>query len=229
MKTTERQGIKMRQIIGYMEYDIRNIKQGLGLMAAILGGVSVISMHNGNSVLAMVYPFFCAIILCSTFFNVTKTGPLIFSALLPGTNLQKILGRFLGEAVIIAACTVFWLATSRVMEIFGNDTDTPFPIVAIVLGITLFSVACQNVMLYLVGSLLGAQLIGLIRMLPGFIMFFGLMFFVDKMDGAGLEGIFNTISGNMERMGLAALAAGLLSMVIGIFLSWIILQHKDEV
>ncbi len=229
MKTTERQGIKMRQIIGYMEYDIRNIKQGLGLMAAILGGVSVISMHNGNSVLAMVYPFFCAIILCSTFFNVTKTGPLIFSSLLPGTNLQKILGRFLGEAVIIAACTVFWLATSRVMGIFGNDTDTPFPIVAIVLGITLFSVACQNVMLYLVGSLLGVQLIGLIRMLPGFIMFFGLMFFVDKMDGAGLEGIFNTISGNMERIGLAALAAGLFSMVIGIFLSWIILQHKDEV
>ena len=220
----------MKQIIGYMEYDYMNIKYGMLYMLAVFGIVSAFfSMQTGTG--AVAYMMFCGLILAGTAFN-TAMQSVSFSALAPGSIRQKVAGRYLGGTACIIVCAAIGLlstglvklvSVSGAAEAFDDGMDLPFLVG--LLGISLFFLAMQNVLLYLLTPILGIQFIGLVRMLPGFIMFFGVMSLADDEN-------IDMISAMIREPWTAAgiiLGIGILGMVVSAFCSCLILRNRDNV
>lgn len=160
----------MKQIIGYMEYDYMNIKSGMWYMLLVFGIAS--TMFSVQSAMGAIgYMLFGGLILASTAFNVTRQT-VSFTALVPGSILQKVLGRYLGGIASIAVCVALGSLSATVVRAAGYENGTIDPsLLSGIVGVTLLFLTLQNVMLYLLTPLMGVQFITLIRMLPGFILF----------------------------------------------------------
>lgn len=225
----------MKQIIGYMEYDIKTIKQGLGLMALIFGIIStVFIIKEQNILLGITYLLFGVIIMSGSFFTTAKSGSLSFSALLPGTLLQKVLGRTLSEILLVLCAVGYGLLISAGMKIAGMKIDgmeiqIDLSLLMMVTGVTLFFIAVQKVLLYIAGPIVGAQLIGIIRMTPGFIMFFGMMSLYREIRGGGTTGLIWFFVNHRGWAGMIVLAAGIFCQVLAVLISYRILSRRDGV
>lgn len=220
----------MKQIIGYMIYDYMNIKYGMLYMLAVFGIVSVFfSVQTGSG--AVAYMMFCGLILAGTAFN-TAMQSVSFSALAPGSILQKVAGRYLdGTACIIVCAAIGLLSTGlvKLVKVSGAagafDDGTSLPFLLGLFGISLFFLAMQNALLYLLTPILGVQFIGLVRMVPGFIMFFGVMKLVNDEN---MDMISVMIKEPWTAAGIV-LGIGILSMMVSAFCSCLILRKRDNV
>ncbi len=210
----------MKQIIGYMEYDYMNIKYGLWYMILIFSFVSVVfSMESGIG--AVGYMLFGGLILAGTTFNVTKQN-VSFTALVPGSTLQKVLGRYLGGIVCIVFCAAFGVLSAFIVRAAGYDNGTmELSLLSALVGVTLLFLALQNVMLYLMIPVLGAQFAGIIRMVPGFILFFLVM-------SAGKMEIASRILQYDYLPGLIMFVVGIVSIAIAVFVSCLIIRNRDN-
>lgn len=213
----------MKQIIGYMEYDYTNVKYGMWYMILIFGIASTgFSIRSGMGSIG--YMLFGGLILASTAFNVTKQT-VSFTALVPGSILQKVLGRYLGSIICILLCAVFGIISAFAMKIAGFDNgEIETSVLLGLIGVTLFFLAFQNVFLYLLTPLLGMQLASLIRMVPGFILFFVVM---NNGVIEDLDMIPEVLQyGNLP--GLMLIGIGVISLGIAVFLSCLIIRNRDN-
>lgn len=217
----------MKQIIGYIKYDYMNIKYGMLLMLVLFGIISVVfSMQTGEG--AVAYMLFGGLILAGTAFNTTMQM-VSFAALAPGSIFQKVMGRYLGGVFCLIASASIGLLSTGVVKLAGVSKEAgawggsmQIPILLILFGVSLLFLAVQNVLLYLLTPVLGIQAISLVRMVPGFMMFFGVMKIGD----------LDIISGILQNPWPAAgiiLGTGILSIVISIFLSCLVIRNRDNV
>ena len=210
----------MKQIIGYMEYDYMNIKRGMGLTAAVFIAVSVIFSFK-NAMMTVGYMLFGGLVLASTMFAVQTVQTVSFDALVPGSTFQKVAARYLGSSLIVAACGMTGFLIVKFMRLAGyTDVGIEIQMLTAVGGIGLFLLALQNLAFYALLPLMGTQFVGLIRMVPGFVMFFGI---VNDRTQAILSGFLQYHS----NPGFVILGAGAASLFIGLFLSWLIVRGRD--
>lgn len=217
----------MKQIIGYMKYDYMVMQSGMLLMIAVFGVVSVaFSMRTGTG--AVAYMLFCGLILSGSAFGVTMQT-VYFTALAPGTVPQKVMGRYLFCATCMIACCAVGLLSkcvvkfAAVLKIVEESGDSmKIPDLFLLLGVAFVFLALQNVLLYLLLPMLGAQFASIIRMLPGFIMFFAVM-------KAGEAGIVTAMQDNAWLAAGVSMGAGVLSLILAIFLSCLIIRNRDNV
>lgn len=210
----------MKQIIGYIEYDYMNIKYGVGYMLLIFVIASgMFSVYSGIG--AVAYMLFGGLILTSTAFNVQKQT-VSFTALVPGSTLQKVLGRYLGGILCIFVCVVFGVISAFIIKMIGYENgEIEVSLLAGLVGVTLLFLALQNMMLYLLTPMLGVQLVSLIRMIPGFVLFFLVM-------GAGKTDTVPNILRYMNYSWTILLAAGVISLMIAVGFSCLIVGHRDN-
>ncbi len=213
----------MKQVIGYIECDFMNIKYGMLHMIVIFGIVSMaFSMKNGTG--AVAYMLFCGLVLAGTAFNVTKQT-VSFTALVPGSIWQKVAGRDLGGMLCIMLCAAVGIVSAGAVRLTGRANGVlEIPVLLCLLGVTFFFLALQNVLLYLLTPFLEMQAAGIVRMLPGFILFFAVM------NAGNLE----IITGILEREGFSArvilivLGTGIVSLLISGILSGLIIRNRDN-
>lgn len=209
----------MKQIIGYMEYDYIKIKYGMRytmLVFIVVGAIFATKSGLG----AVGYLLFGGMILLSTTFS--PSGQTVsFGALVPGSTMQKVLGKHLLEVVTIALSVLLGLLIVKVMEFAGFDNGGVSPqLLTAIVGVTLFLLAVQNVLLYLLVPVLGLQFANIIRMVPGFILFF----FV--MNEKTVESVSGILQG-MSFPGMLILGVGAASLVAGMFLSYAIARKRE--
>lgn len=210
----------MKQIIGYMEYDYMNIKYGMWYMLLVFTIASgMFSVYSGIG--AVGYMLFGGLILTSTAFNVQKQT-VSFTALVPGSTLQKVLGRYLGGILCIFVCVVFGVISAFIIKMIGYENgEIEVSLLAGLVGVTLLFLALQNIMLYLLTPMLGVQLVSLIRMIPGFVLFFLVM-------GARKTDTVPNILRYTNYSWTILLAAGVISLVIAVGFSCLIVGHRDN-
>lgn len=210
----------MKQIIGYIEYDYMSIKSGMLYMIAIFGAITLV-FATESGIGAVGYMLFAGLILAGTTFGTAKQT-VSFTALVPGNILQKVLGRYLGGVLCVILCTLLGVIAAGVVKLAGYDNGKiGFPVLAGLVGITLLFLAAQNVMLYLLTPFLGIQFAGLVRMVPGFILFFLVM----NMGNA------ETIAGILQygdALGVILLGIGVASIIAAVFLSCLIIRNRDN-
>lgn len=210
----------MKQIIGYIEYDFMSIKSGMLYMIVVFGAITLVfAAQSGTG--AVGYMLFAGLILAGTAFGTAKQT-VAFTALVPGNILQKVLGRYLGGVLCVILCTLLGVAAAGVVKIAGYDNGKiELPLLSGLVGITLLFLAMQNVMLYLLTPFLGVQFAGLVRMVPGFILFF----FVMNM---GNIEIVSEVMQYGDVLGGILLGIGVISIAAAVFLSCLIIRNRDN-
>ena len=209
----------MKQIIGYMEYDYMNIKRGMWLTVAIFTAVSVIFSFK-SAVMAVGYMLFGALILASTMF-VQTVQTASFDALVPGSTFQKVAARYLGSFLVITASGLAGFLLVNVMRLAGfSDVGIEMQLLAAVGGIGLFLLSLQNLAFYALLPVTGTQFAGLIRMVPGFILFFGVL-------SGKTQAVLSGFLQHNSAPGFAILGAGAASLFVGVFLSWLVVRGRD--
>ncbi len=210
----------MKQIIGYMEYDYMNIKYGMWYMLLIFMIASgMFSVYSGIG--AVGYMLFGGLILASTAFSVQKQT-VSFTALVPGSTLQKVLGRYFGGIFCIFVCAVLGVISAAVIKMIGYENGViEVSLLAGLVGVTLLFLALQNIMLYLLTPMLGMQLVSLISMIPRFVLFFLVM-------GAGKKDTVPNILRYTNYSGTTLLAAGMISLVMAVGFSCLIVGNRDN-
>lgn len=210
----------MKQIIGYIEYDFMSIKSGMLSMIAIFGVITLVfATQSGTG--AVGYMLFAGLILAGTTFGTVKQT-VAFTALVPGNILQKVLGRYLGGVLCVFLCTLLGVIAAGVVKIAGYDNGKmELPMLSGLVGITLLFLAVQNVMLYLLTPFLGIQFASLIRMVPGFILFFLVM----NMGNA--EKVAKILQYG-DVLGVVILGIGVVSILVAVFLSCLIIRNRDN-
>lgn len=220
----------MKQIIGYIKYDYMNIKYGMLFILAVFGIISVVFAAQ-TGVGAVSYMMFCGLILAGSAFNTTMQS-VSFAALAPGSIQQKVAGRYLSGVLCIAASAGMGLLSLELIRLAGalglvgaSGGRMEPPLFLGLFGISLFFMAVQNVLLYLLTPMLGVQFIGFVRMAPGFIMFFGVFSLVK-------EGNMEIISEMIKKPWLTAgivFGIGILSLAVSALCSCFILRNRDNV
>lgn len=208
----------MKQILGYIECDYMNLKRGILYTIGIFTVISAVFSLK-SSIGAVGYMLFGGLIVASTVFTVTPQT-LAFADLAPGSTLQKVLGRYLGSLLIMILLGLFGMAAVVVVRLAGFENGgLDLQLLAAMFGISLFFLSLQNMLLYLLIPMLGMQFANIIRMLPGFVMFFLVM------QPTTLE----IISGMLMRSsfpGLIILGIGAVSLAVGVFLSYLIMRRR---
>ena len=220
---TEIEDTNMKQVIGYIECDFMNIKSGMLYMLAIFGIASMaFAMKNGTG--AVAYMLFCGLVMAGTAFNVTKQT-VSFTALVPGSIWQKVVGRYLGGVLCIMLCAVVGIVSAGIIKLAGRANGMlEIPVLLCLLGVTFFFLALQNVLLYLLTPFLGIQVAGLVRMLPGFILYFAVM------NAGNLETLTEILRKEdfSVRLILIVLGTGIASLIISGILSCLIIRNRDN-
>ncbi len=219
----------MKQIIGYMEYDIRIMKQGLGFFLLIYGIVSII-FASDNGMMTIAYMLFGGIIIAASPFGWVKENQVAFWKLVPGTSLQKVLGRFLGMFFSLLCCALIGVIICTVVKSLGyRSAGIDMQMLAVLTGMALVMIALQSVLLYLLVPVMGVQLTSLIRMVPGMAMFFIMMEIVQNMSASELEKVLTGATERIGNFGGFFIAAGVISQMAAIFLCWLIERRRNGI
>ena len=210
----------MKQIIGYIKYDYMSTKQGLAYMALVfLFVVGMFCMKNGST-MAVGYMMFGGLVMAGSTFAAT-THTVSFTALAPGRIWQKVAGRYLSGALMV---TVFGAAGALVTILFSltglGGNAIPGSYFMMLLGVSFIFLAIQNVLLYLLTPYLGMQLAGLARMLPAFVMFFGVSSLMAE------DGVMAIV----EKINFAVMlpAAGVILLILSAAVSCCVIRNRDN-
>ena len=209
----------MKQILGYMEYDFINMKRGVMITVCVFTVISgIFSLKSGIG--AVGYMLFGGMIVASTSFAIPPQT-VSFPDLAPGSTLQKVIGKYLGSLLIMVLLATLGLAAVVVVRLLGFENGgIDLQLLGTLFGISLCFLAVQNVLLYLLVPVMGVQFVNLIRMVPGFILFFLVM------QPTTLEMISHLLT-ESSSPSLIILGAGFLSLAVGVFLSYLIVRRRE--
>lgn len=200
----------MMDAVRFMKMDFMKMKTQAKFMAlVVLVVIAFASKMMGETmgVWSILYMIFMGIILCSTPFSIDNMVADGFIKLLPARARQRVFGRYMFAAVFLIVCTVLGSFTSIPYVIKGQITVGYILSQGVIfLSVGLFINSLQYVFSYFF-EIKNQQWLSIIRLLPGFIFFFGGSVLMDTL-GEMQEGTRNKIgmvlNYAMEHQGVVA-------------------------
>lgn len=162
------------------------------------------------------YMVFGGLIVVATPFFVMSNISEIFTSMLPATIGNRVYGRYLfGTAVMAVSAVLGLLAGLFQIAVTGAGTPGGICILAAIsLGIGLIIMDLEFLVLYFV-EIKNAQILSIIRMVPGFALFFGGNALVNAlMEEKEVEGLLRWLTGHMTQITFATLAVGVAVTVV---------------
>lgn len=199
----------------------------------------ILSIGQGNPYWGPLYMVFCSMILSTTPFFAYQKSNSGFLLMLPATVKDRVVGRFgYGITLNLVSLLIGGIITVGV-SIIGNK-DIPY-IAPFYIGIAaagLIMLSLQYTLLYIIGNVKSQQLIGILRILPGFLFFFGGFWLVDFVNdyntSENTEGIIKWMSNcliwlcnHLLESTLIALLIGIIFFITGIFISVQVVKKRD--
>lgn len=177
------------------------------------------------------YMIFGALCVCSNNFFVTG-GTEISTLVLPVTSGNRVFGRYLYGGISLTVCAAIGLFLSIGVMAFRkmpmDEQTAEIALTILYLGVGYAVLALQFLFLY-VTRIKNAQILSLVRMVPAFVMFFSMHAIIEKIkeetaSGGSLEMMQKAVIWCMThrmQVAAAALAAGLVILLICSVLSWL--------
>lgn len=195
----------------------------------------LLSFMQGSLYWAPLYMMFGGLMMATTPFCIRQQSNNGFLLLLPATEQERVAGRFLYGIVILMislVCGGIDMFLVVVVKHIQVPYTVPFYIGIVVVGLIL--IALQDTILYIVGELKSQQMMGVIRMIPGFLFFFGGIFVAEfleeyyAMEGQALKSDwFIWICNHQNLCCFLALAIGILIFGLGFFISVQVVKRRD--
>ncbi|PXV91590.1 ABC-2 family transporter [Lachnotalea glycerini] len=184
---------------------------------------------SDSSLSVIYYIYFFAVVISIQPFVQEQTAEVGFVNMLPGSKKNRVVGRyFYGFMLQIAAFILSWIDLG-IYSIFFQK----IPRLAIVatlgcLGIGLIFYSIQYTIFYMLGKIKSQQLAGIIMMTPGFIMLFGLSYFL-KMINQYTELDMQWFANHSLLGSTAILFSGSIICIVSMTISAFIVEKKDTI
>lgn len=200
----------MMDAVKFMKMDFMKMKTQVKLMALVVVVVIAFGgkmMGETMGVWSNMYMIFMGIILCAVPFSIDMMAADGFIKLLPAQAKQRVFGRYMFAAVFLTACAVLGGLVSFPYLLKGQTT------VGYILthGIIFLSVGlCINSLQYMFSyffEIKNQQWLSIIRLIPGFIFFFGgsiLFDAIGDVQGLTMNRIGMALNYAMQHQGMVA-------------------------
>lgn len=189
-----------------------------------------LSVYMDSPLWSLYYLGLGSVVLATTPFFIDSTSHSGFTNMLPATTFHKVSGRFLFSVVLSLIGLGFGEIAIFIYYIIKHSV--PENLIAnsiLLLSAELIVNAIQFIMLYALGHIKSQQLMGIIRMVPGFLMLYGfsyLMGYYEKNPDVNL-GWLQWIFDNYLVASILILGAAIIIFFLGIVISNWIVSKKD--
>lgn len=220
--------------IRFMKMDFLKMKTQAKIMIIVVIAVLFFvnkAMSDVIGIWSSMYMVFMGIILSTTPFAIDSAVADGFIKMLPASAKQRVLGRFLFGVVFLTVCAVCGSLTVIPYILDGGITiGYILPKVIIFLSVGLCINAIQYVFMYFF-EFKNQQYLALIRMVPGFIFFFGGSFIMEAV-GEGKEEALNklgmVLNYAMEHQGTTAAIFLLIAVVFSVLCAGICGKREER-
>ncbi|MGN0351574.1 MAG: ABC-2 transporter permease [Roseburia sp.] len=183
---------------------------------------------KGGTWFSFCYMIFCGVILSGQPFLMDQMSESGFLNMLPGSKTERVAGRFLESfGFLLLGGGVGTLIMVIVGGIQGKITEGLEIVVPIAFGVGLIMIALQNVLLYAIGKGKSHQVIGIVRMVPGFAGFFAGMAILDEIQENPLQYANLWIFSHPQESALLVLLIGVIIYLLAIMISTAIIKKRD--
>ncbi|MDD3217735.1 MAG: ABC-2 transporter permease [Lachnospiraceae bacterium] len=169
--------------IKYMKIDLRFLK--VQKVVLILFPILAVFMEAfGKMDFAFVFGYLCfgAIIIAPTAFMYEQKGSDLFIAMLPGKLKDRVWGRFLNLIILMLGAFLCAMISHFIAEGFSfsiSGMEAVFMLAAFCISIMIGSI--QMLVFYKVGREKSQQWLAMFRLIPGFVVFFGITYASDAL------------------------------------------------
>lgn len=221
------------RILHFLQVDFLMTKAQTRLLWVFVLIAVFLSALEGNPYWGTLYMVFGGVVLSTTPFCIRQQSNHGFLLMLPASEAERVAGRFLYGALMLLVCACFGGISMLFISIKeGVKVLFAAPFYMVLLGMGLFMTGIQYMLLYLIGELKSQQVFGIIRMLPGFLLFFAGTAIVGELQKNGVDGLENSrwllwIAEHPDISGLLVLLFGILLFLLGFVLSVFVVKRKD--
>ncbi len=215
--------------IQFFKVDMMRCKAQLKYMAvfAVIAFFLTFQMEGG-ALFSFCYMLFCGVILSGQPFLADQVSESGFLNMLPGSKKERVMGRYLlAFSYLFLGGMIGVLIVFVVGKIQGVQAEGIEIMVPAAFGIGMFMVAIQNILLYAIGKGKSTQVLSVIRLLPGFIGFFGGISILDEVqeNPAELEDLW--VLRHPQEAALLVLAVGVVCYIAAVYISAAIIRNRD--
>lgn len=215
--------------IQFFKIDIMRSKAQLKymLLFSLLAFLLAFNMKGGTW-FSFCYMLFCGVILSGQPFLMDQMSESGFLNMLPGNKTERVAGRFLESfGFLFLGGVVGTLIMIIVGGVQGEIIEGLKIVVPVAFGVGLIMIALQNVLLYAIGKGKSHQVIGIIRMIPGFVGFFGGMAILDEIQENPMQYANLWIFSHPQESALLVLLIGVILYLLAIMISTAIIKKRD--
>ena len=222
--------------IQFAKIDFIKTKQQILWILLVIPVVVLFMLRQGSdSPIALVifcYALFMALVFNTTPFGTCQRQETGFLLLLPATTRERISGRFLyGLSFMVIAALVgvvgMYLGEMISGTVIEAEIIVPFCMVAFAVCMVLM--ALEYVILYLFGEQQSPNILSLIRMIPGFVFFFGAMGLIGgaQDDPEVTAALMEYIGGHPMLIGWCSLAVAFVLFAAAAMLCTAVTKKRD--
>lgn len=225
----------MMRAMYYAKLDYIKTKQQIFWMILVIPVVLLFMLRQEGGPVSMVifcYALFMGLVFSTTAFGSCQHQENGFLLLLPATTGDRILGRFLyGLSFMGIAVLVGGLGMYLNEKIRGNMivAKVVVPVCMAAFAVSLILMVIEYVFLYLFGEQQSANVLSLVRMIPGFVFFFGSMGVMNGIQEDPEQ--FVVWMGDIDRylavLGWCSLAVSLVIFAASVILCTAVTKKRD--
>ncbi|SFB21596.1 ABC-2 family transporter protein [Acetitomaculum ruminis DSM 5522] len=209
--------------LNYIKIDFLKNKRQIILIPMF--AIFAVLLSKNSNISGASYAMFAGTIVGINAFTSEKIKEIGFISMLPGKNINKVAGRFLYGMINMVILEVLFLALYCIISDFSNTVLDKEKIFLIVLstmaGIVLISI--EYTIFYILGKFKSQSLFTFIMMLPGMLLFFLSVFFLE--DEKFLNFLFTR---SIEEIYLLVTVAFIIIVSLCFTISVIVVNKKDE-
>lgn len=219
--------------IKFMKYDLRRSKYVILLSVVLFTPLSALMGYNINGLFS-VFCYMALVVMIgpATLFTYEQKTDCGFDNMLPGTDMERVAGRYLVGIFFIVFELVLGFITAFIMSnVFSMKMINITVTVLYFIAATLIYLTLSNTLFYSIGRTSNPQIKSLFIMIPAIALWGGANMVIAILTEGGnttkLEGIMSFVINNLEFIGVIAVVIGILLYISGILWCTKIVKKKD--
>jgi hypothetical protein len=180
----------MMRVFSFFKTDCIMLMFQRKILALLIIITILLSVMQENPYWGPLYMGFAGILLSTIPFGIKQKSDTGFLLMLPGTDRERVMGRFFFGIVLLFLCLLVGEMISLITIARGdNSLKKEFIMLVSFLAAGMIFVSLEYTILYLIGEIKSRQFMSIISMLPGFLFFF-LGEWVFSSEDGGLERLY---------------------------------------
>ena len=215
--------------INFFKYDLRRSKYLFLLSIFLFAPLAVMMGYSMESLLGVFsYMGLVVVVTPTSLFTYEQKTDCGFDGLLPATDWDKVIGRYMLGAVCIMFQLILGIIICTIMSVFTNLKISGLGVISIIfMAVTFIYLSIALIAYYWIGRNLNQQIRGVIVMLPCMIIWMVVNTSIGILMDGDVVGFISKIIDKKEMISALALVIGIAMYIVSSLISTQIVKKKD--